>query len=526
MRDCDTTLDREPRSRRSQDGIAMITVILGVMVIFASILVLSREAVAEYRAAKYGERDDVLFSQMEGVAQRYLSKMATDPAYYLHWVDEFERPRTCTDPASPNLNQVRSAGSAWLADCGSWAYLTPATASDWTRYPLTTGDDDGEVLMEVRPRGDQGAVELIVAGQIRLRSQYRTISVEVAPPAVSAFEWMSEVDLRFAPGAVVAGPVYSGRNVDFAGPPSGTAEGNVYADGAITGSPILASGVKSFDSTGTQTGLIDSVFPEQLVFDDFWDDIDLIRESACNQGGLCLAVAGANAYLVQPHTVGSVAKVAVWYSTTSNVAGCIEAREWWWSNPEAAANSWQVLGDFDVPANGIVWADSTVILGNRTVGAPTGPVEVAAPLTIAAGDANLLADVVVNADIDYRDPTVGDVLGVIASGDIVVNPAAAGQQISGQMSLKGAYLAQAGQMRVARSCGQWGSLPTGSTPNLLFNGSIATRNSGDLVSYFPNRSFDWDHRLGDIAPPLFPRVSSGFTFVDFREIPVPDWARS
>ena len=148
-------------------------------------------------------------------------------------------------------------------------------------------------------------------------------------------------------------------------------------------------------------------------------------------------------------------------------------------------------------------------------------------MTIVAGDAQNVAHVILNADIGYNDASVGDVLGVVSSGDIVINPKAVGHQIPGQMRISGAFLAQKGQLRVARSCGQWGSLPVPITsPELIFTGSLASRDTGDFVGFFPNSEFHWDQRFRDIAPPLFPRVSTTFAFVNWREVPVPDWART
>ena len=526
MGNCSTDPMRRKRTRTEQ-GVAMVTVVLGIMVIFAAVLVLAREAVAQYRDARYNERDDVLLAHMEATLDRYVSKIEIDPAYHLRWVDEFERARTCSDVLSPHYDQVRSAGQEWFEDCGSWRYETTPTPSDWLRHPLTEDEDDGEVLMEVHIRGDRGALELIIAGQIRVRQQFRTISVDISPPAVSAFQWMAEVDLQFPPGAEIEGPVYSGRSVVFGGTPAGDVYGDVYADNLITPPPTFQDGAIGFDTTGAFGGVITDVFPEPLVFDGFWDDLDLIKRTACDRSGLCLEQAGATAYLLQPHMLGSTAQVTVWYSTTANSSGCIEPDEWWWSNAEDITNNWQSYGTFALPENGVIWADAHVILGNRGVSAPFGEVVVGGPLTIAAGDAKNVAHVVLNADIAYNDASVGDVLGVVSSGDIVINPNAVGHQIPGQMSLTGAFLAQKGQLRVARSCGQWGSLATPITPpDLVFVGSIATRDTGDFVTFFPDREFHWDQRFRDLAPPLYPRVSTTFAFVDWREIPIPDWGRS
>ena len=175
----------------------------------------------------------------------------------------------------------------------------------------------------------------------------------------------------------------------------------------------------------------------------------------------------------------------------------------------------------------MIWANATVIVGNRGQSAPFGEVVIGAPMTIVAGDAQNIADNIINADIDYNDASVGDVLGIVSSGDIVINPNAVGHQVPGLMNLKGAFLAQEGQLRVARSCGQWGSLPaTLVPPELVVVGSIATRDIGDFVTFFPDREFHWDQRFRDIAPPLYPRVSTIFAFVDWKEIPVPAWARN
>jgi len=525
-----TTIDETRAERRrkvKEAGVAMITVVLGIMVIFAAVLVLAREAVAQYRDARTNERDDVLLAHMEATLDRYVAKLEIDPAYHLRWVDEFERTRTCTDVLSPHYDEFKAPGQEWFEDCGSWDYQTTPTPADWLRHPLTTGPADGEVLMEVHIRGDRGALELTIAGQIRVRRQYRTISVDISPPAVSAFQWMSEVDLQFAPGADVEGPVYSGRNIVFGGTPAGTVHADIFADNEISPAPTFADGSIGWDSTGLNGGTITEVFPEPLVFDGFWDDLDLIRRAACNRSGLCLEQPGATAYLLQPHMLGSLAQVTVWYSTVTGGAGCIEPDEWWWSNAEDITNNWQAYGTFELPTNGAVWADAHVVLGNRGVSAPFGEVVVGSPLTIAAGDAQNLAHVILNTDIAYNDPSVGDVLGLVSSGDIVINPDAVGHQIPGQMTLTAALLAQKGQLRVARSCGQWGSLPTPITsPELIFTGSLATRDTGDFVNFFPDREFHWDQRFRDIAPPLFPRVSTTFAFVDWREIPVPDWARS
>ena len=442
----------------------MITVMLGIMVIFAAVLVLASEAVAQYRDARTNERDDVMLAQMEATLDRYVAKLEIDPAYHLHFVDEFERARTCTDPLSASNTLVAQPGDMWFTNCSAWEYLTTPVASDWLRHPLTVDADDGEVLMEVHPRGDRGSLELTIAGQIRVRGQYRTISVDISPPAVSAFQWMSEVDLQFAPGAELEGPVYSGRNVVFGGPPAGTTHGDVYADNEITPVPVFGSGSIGYDTTGLLGGDIADVFPEPLVFDGFWDDLALIRDAACNRGGICLTEPGATAYLLQPHMLGSTAQVTVWYSTAAGGLGCIEPEEWWWSNAEDIGNNWQNLGTYALPSNGVLWADAHVVLGNRGVAAPFGEVVVGGPLTIAAGEAQNLAHVVINADIDYNDASVGDVLGIVSSGDIVINPNAVGHQIPGQMTLTGAFLAQEGQLRVARSCGQWGSLPTPIAP--------------------------------------------------------------
>ena len=168
---------------------------------------------------------------------------------------------------------------------------------------------------------------------------------------------------------------------------------------------------------------------------------------------------------------------------------------------------------------------TTVILGNRSQPGTIGAATVGDPLTIAAGDASSPADVVVASDLVYGDGGVDDVLGVVASGDIVIDPQLVGHTTAGQVSINGALLAMEGEIRAARTCGRWGGLANTSAPTLNLNGSSATRNTGDLSTQFVNRNYSHDVRFRSLAPPLFPRIAPSFAFVDWREVPIPDWGK-
>ncbi|MFT7650216.1 MAG: hypothetical protein ACI8Y4_004985 [Candidatus Poriferisodalaceae bacterium] len=511
--------------RQNESGIAIITVLTGGLVIFLALIMMMRNSVTQYENARFEEREDVMLAQMEAVSDRYMSKLHNDAAYHFRWVDEFERTRTCTD-ATDVVNYLtdRAPGQAWFPNCGSWSYTVAASAEAWRRHPLTTDDDDGVVLLEVHPGADRGYLELEIAGQIERRGQWRAMSVEIFPPSVSGFQWMSELDLRFTPGAETQGPVYSGNDVIYSGPAPGNAMANVLADGEIVEAPTFVGAAAGFDSGGTYSDIRDK-FPEELVFDDFWDDISLLQTVACDQGGLCLNSATATAYMIHPIMQGATPKLSVWSASVANSNGCLEGDEWWWQLSNSAVSGWSPPIIHDYPSNGVVWANGPVIVGNRSLPGQRGAVVVGDPLTIVAGTIDTPRDIVIGGSISYANAN-DDVIGLVATGDLVIDPQGTGQVTPGVFTIHGAFLAMEGQLRVARSCGRWGALlDNAGASQLEVVGAIATRNTGDLASYFVDRDYSFDPRFFTLAPPFFPRVAPNFSFVDWREVPIPDWAK-
>jgi hypothetical protein len=147
------------------------------------------------------------------------------------------------------------------------------------------------------------------------------------------------------------------------------------------------------------------------------------------------------------------------------------------------------------------------------------------PLTIVAGTIDTPRDIVIGGSISYANAN-DDVIGLVATGDLVIDPQGTGQVTPGVFTIHGAFLAMEGQLRVARSCGRWGALlDNAGASQLEVVGAIATRNTGDLASYFVDRDYSFDPRFFTLAPPFFPRVAPNFSFVDWREVPIPDWAK-
>ena len=114
-----------PGSRvRSDDGFAMITVVLGFFVVaMLAFLVMSnseRQVDDSYRVY----REDRVLASTEAQLERYAALLTEDGLYYASQVDEAERARICTASSiSANIGTVREPGQPWAdlqCTAGSW----------------------------------------------------------------------------------------------------------------------------------------------------------------------------------------------------------------------------------------------------------------------------------------------------------------------------------------------------------------------------------------------------------------------
>jgi len=524
--------------RDRDDGFAMMAVILGMGALLLLVVLVFQQSTAEYGNAQYSRRDDTILAGADAMLERYASKLTIDPLYYIHYVDEAELPRRCTDSASLYNGFTQSPGEPWYQDCGTWEYEPPDSFFD---HPLLDGraaidaDDIAALLTVAPPTADAGLEVTVVARQSEF-GQTRAISAEVRPQSISEFAFLVEGELRFGSGAEIRGKIYTGDNLGFVPTPvQGIVYRDVFAEGRIGGfsgygPPVFADGAGGYDGIGEYDDIRD-LYPEPLAFSNFWDDLDLIRAVACGGGGLCLSrtdnpslglADDPTAWLLEPYVAGGTGRIRVYAAYETHSYSCVSSEEWWWLDFDAA--TWEEVGTFNVPVTGAVWADNHVILGR-----PGSPTVIKGQVTIYAGSGGSRKNIVIGADMSYAGGTSGnDVLGLIASDEIIISPLSVGGDE--ELHIAAAFLTQGGVMRTARDCGDSGDpvLPdTGGIPDseLFLWGSRAHVGTGDMAAHFSPRHYDFDPRLEALRPPLFPLMKDEWDYSNWREIFVPCWAK-
>lgn len=523
--------------RRDDGGFAMMTVVMGIGAMLFLLVVIYQASAREYSGAQNQRRDDTIIVGAEAMLDRYAAKLTIDPLYYEHFVDEAELPRVCASNG-PNRDEVVQPGNPWIDGCDDWTYAEPTSFYD---HPLMGGRDeiaadDIATLLTVTPpqAGDLGISVTIVSTQQEF-GQARSITADIRPESISEFAFLVDQDLRFGSGANIKGKIYVGGDLDFRQTPvQGVVHRNVFAEGAIGrtsgyGPPVFASGSQGYDSTSSYDD-IRLVYPEPLDFGKFWDDLSLIRDIACDGGGLCLSASfnpdlglstPPTAWLLQPTVSGGNSRIRVSAAYSNTTTSCLTAEEWWWVNSQDA--TWTLVGTYDVPANGAVWVD-----GHAVIGLPGDTSKILDSMTIYAGTLGSRKNIVIGSDIIYQTGSSGNtILGLIASDEIYVNPSSVGSD--NELTFYASLLAQEGSFHVARTCGSSGSvmLPySGGVPisTLHTNGSMAIRHTGDVAAHFGTRNYAFDNRLEYLRPPLFPLMSDSWSYGNWRETSLPCWA--
>ena len=517
------------RRLRDDSGLALATVLVAILLLTMFTTLLLREAVTQRQQSEFQAREDIVVAGAEAMLERYAAKLTVDPLYFMHWVDEGERARVCETPTSAGYGQPAvQPGNAWpWPDCEEWTYQDPDRDgdgnpdADWYVHPILDGAlaatrDDIGVLMEVYPPAGQ-PLEVLVVGRRGEFVHRRAISATVQATALSEFYRVTENDLNYGANRETWGQVYSGGHVSYGA--NGKAHADVFAEDKITSSPDWLDGAEGWESTPTGTyNDIRDAFAQPLDFNDFWDDLDTLQAAACSGGGLCLDDADAKGWRIHPFvTAAGEGKLRVCKSTTN------ENEIWWWTNGQSS--QFNTCRTEPIPTNGTVWANQHVVIGDRTftdgydndriLGDGFSEAILRGSLTIYAGSVTDKKNVVLNADTTYDNPNSFDVLGLIASDEVIVNGEATGADK--KFYINAALLGQFSRW-IAH-----GLTPNGST--LITMGSIATRNTGDISGAFPFAQYGFDERLNYVRPPFFPLLVNDWSYEDWTELPLPAWAQ-
>lgn len=531
------------RLRDGEEGIAMAVVIMGVLAIALLTFLVQKLAISQTAQSDFYAREDTVLAAGEAMLDRYATKLTIDPFYYQVYVDEAEAPRRCADLSSPSYGSVVNPGNAWISDCSQWTYEFTAT---YYQHPLLLGEagsfDDVGVLMHVQPPVGANRLEVEIVATQAERPAQRVIKAEIGPESASEFLWLVEGDLFFGPEDKTLGKVYSGGNVGYEA--GGEAHDDVYAEDLIVTDfkvksktydpPIWMNGAEGWDSSGNFNSAgesITEVFPDPVDFDDFWNDLDIAARAACGGGGICLdpvsnpaIPAGVKAYLVETTTGGTQLRVSYALDTPFDNTCNIPLSEsddklarWTQASQDAA---WTQLGVFDIPANGALWASNLIVVGRNEA----TPFDLSGALTMYAGSSSARQNIIIGSDVLYVDDLNGDdLLGLVASGEIWINPNAIGSD--GTLDIYASILSQSGEVHVAQRCLESGNCVTPGGAGIAIHGSIAAIGTGNL-SVCVSADYNYDERLQWLRPPFYPLLSDVWTFSNWREAPAPCWVKA
>ncbi|RPI24136.1 MAG: hypothetical protein EHM57_03085, partial [Actinobacteria bacterium] len=414
-----------PVRRDDERGVAMLTVVMGMLAIVLMTVMIQRLASIQNSASGFQAREDIVLATTEAMLERYAAKLTIDPFYYQQYVDEAEAPRTCTDSDSSGFGSMVAPGNAWVTDCTTWDYADVAP-DDWYSHPLLTGSvasgDDAASLIHVTPPMEGGAVTVTVAGRLSGHISPRVVQADIRAESVSEFARMVEGSLSYGSGAITLGKVYAG--VDLSYDSGSEAWADIFAGDDITSAPTFQSGAEGFDSSGNHNALgltISDVYPDPIDFDNFTDDLTLIRAAACQGGGICLdpvvdprIPSSVKAYLIETDNVMDETRLKVSYATTTpSYSTCLDTEQEWWVHSQNA--SWTLLDVFDLPTNGALWASQHVVLGRNS----SSDFVLDGAITVYAGDSSSAKNVIIGSSLKYESGLDGsDILGVIASDQI------------------------------------------------------------------------------------------------------------
>jgi hypothetical protein len=466
-----------------EEGIAMVMVI--GMIVLLSVLAVTLIDVMQGEASRSRTeiKRDAAFHAAEAGVDDYISKLIDDRLYLSHFVHPGEATRRST--ASGRLVP---AGQAWQQTDGStWTY--PNGKDTW--YGAARLGNGYEYDIEAFPPSAASPFIRIVAtarpvGDTDVRD-WRELETLVRPSSVSDYQMVADADITYGSTATTYGKIYAGidgTNRAHSVRHDGTAYGDVYAEGSVTGNTSLVNGARRYDATTSPT--IRSIIRTPINFNNFLASLVSIRSAA-----------GAGGIVEDNPTVG-----AWWFTFSASGTVSVQA---------CAKNNAKPLGDrlpicgaaitLAIPANGAIYAGQPVIVS----GIVNGRVTIGSAVDIYPGN-----------NLTYAQPG-DDVLGLVASHSIIVP-----QWVPTNLSWRAATIAQSGTFRSYGFDGQLGQSETefvgnGARSSMTFTGSTATYGGG-AMGLFQTRTYQYDSTLLYLPPPWFPTLQDAYTIVLSREL--------
>lgn len=430
--------------------------------------------------------------------------------------------------AKYQLGQAREIAEAGL-NYYKWYlahYPDDVTHGTGTGGPYVLPYDDpelgaiGEYSLEIASStfcGQISSIEITSTGHTYENPDMaQTIYARYARPTVAEYAYIINSNVWAGNDRTIIGPYHSNGGVRMDGTnnstvTSGQATWNCTSSYGCSPSDASADGVTG---SGPNSDLWS--FPSTPInFTGLTVDLALMRDRAENGGGIYIPPSGDYGYRVIFQSDGDV-EVRVVDSTYNY---------WGYSSDDGWQTERNVISDDDPYAVYTIDQDCPLIFVEDKVWLEG---EVPGKVTIAAADTDTPGNdfsMILNGDITYTTASSG--LLAIAEDDVLV-----GLRVPNDMELNGIFVAQNGRFgrNHYRTWGtydvhwhhdsyvQQDSLTMHGT--VVSNGRVGTKwtSGGSFSSGFDTRHNSYDRDLVNDPPPLAPRTSDDFRFIDWREM--------
>jgi len=395
------------------------------------------------------------------------------------------------------------------------------------QYVDPEGGPVGEFLLDVGGAtvcGDIYAVDITSTGYTYQNpGSTRTIFGRYARPTVAEFSYIINANVWAGADRVIVGPYHSNGVIRMDGTNNSTVSSGQetwVCDGSMSCAPgAVGSTVDGVYGAGPNSTLWS--FPSPPInFTGLTVDLSAMQSKAQTGGGRYIPPSGAFGYRI---VFRNNATIDVYRVTNTTSYWGFSTTDGWLTERHVISNS-TFVANYPVPANcSIIFVEDKVWLEGVVVG----------KVTIAAADVDTPGvdpSIILNNNITYANATSG--LLAIAERDVLV-----GLVVPDNMTLNGIFIAQNGRFGRNHYCqndcssvaGDQG-LPNALDPyvfrnNLIVNGTIVSNgregtkwtSNGAFVSGFNNRTNAYDRNLVSAPPPLTPKVSDTYRFIEWRE---------
>ena len=247
---------------RREEGVALVLVVFGVALLATLSVILVDTVTSESARSTKSVTRQSSFEAAEAGIDDYISKIAEDRAYYLHWVTPAESTRQ-DDGTGGTSNLVSPSGSSpapstWCRDKASrpapvpWAY-----GATWLNSPngkdhwCSLGNGYEYNLQITPPSATQPGVKIVSTGRrISNTADTRIIEAVVRQSSITDFQEIADGNIGWGANATSYGLIYANGDITW-NSTNTKAYGSNFATGTISGGVQWQPGATGFDGDGS-----------------------------------------------------------------------------------------------------------------------------------------------------------------------------------------------------------------------------------------------------------------------------------